>query len=154
MEKVEKDFQELLALFNKHKVHYCIIGAFAVAFHAVPRYTKDLDLLVEADLENGKRVVTALQEFGFGALKLKPEDFVKEGQFIQLGYEPLRVDIITSIDGVKFRHVWKNKVKGTYGPEKVFFIGLSDLIKNKKASGRKQDLADLEILSKVRKKKS
>ena len=154
MEKVEKDFQELLALFNKHKVHYCIIGAFAVAFHAVPRYTKDLDLLIEADLENGKRIVAALQEFGFGSLKLKPTDFVKEGQFIQLGYEPLRIDLITSIDGIKFSHVWKNKEKGTYGLEKVFFIGLNELIKNKKASGRKQDLVDLEILSRVHKKKS
>lgn len=149
---IEKDFEELLRLFNKHKVNYCIVGAFAVAFHAIPRYTKDLDLLVKPDIENGKRVIQALKEFGFGSLKLSPEDFAREGHFIQLGYEPVRVDVITSIDGVKFDRVWKNRKKGNFGQVTAYFIGLRELIKNKKASKRKQDLTDLEILQKAHRK--
>lgn len=147
---VEKDFLELLKLFNKNKVRYCIVGAFAVGFHAVSRYTKDMDILVEPSLENGKRIIAALKEFGFGGLKISAEDFARKGSLIQLGYEPLRIDLISSIEGVTFSQVWKNKKKGVYGHQKVFFIGLGELVRNKKVSGRKQDLADLEILEKIR----
>ncbi|MBI2982265.1 MAG: hypothetical protein HYY44_08270 [Deltaproteobacteria bacterium] len=151
MANVEKDFEELLRLFNKHKVHYCIVGAFAVGFHARPRYTKDLDLLVEASEENGKKIVSALGEFGFGNLEIRPEDFTEEGRFIQLGYEPVRVDLTTSIEGVHFKEIWGNKASGTLGSEPVYFIGLKELVKNKKAARRKQDLADLELLEKAKK---
>jgi len=144
--RVEKDYEELLKLFNKHEVKYCIIGAFAVAFYAVPRYSKDIDILVEPTLENGSRIVKALDEFGFGSLKLKEEDFAKKGKFIQLGYEPVRVDLITSIGGATFEEVWKHKTKGAYGKTKTFFIGRGELIKSKKAAGRKQDELDVEIL--------
>jgi len=147
----QKDFEELLRLLSKHKVRFCIVGAFALAFHALPRYTKDLDLLVEASEKNGEKIVRALEDFGFGVLKLSPKDFSKKGKFIQLGYEPLRIDLITSLDGVAFEEVWKSKKAGFYGKEKVFYIGLKELIKNKKATGRKQDLADLEVLKKIKK---
>lgn len=149
--KIEKDYEELLRLLNKHKVKYCIIGAFATAFYALPRYTKDLDILVEPSFLNGQRIIAALKEFGFGSLNLSPEDFNKKSKIIQLGYEPIRVDLITSIVGCDFRQAWRNKKPGIYGKEKVFFIGLEELIKNKKKLGRKQDLADLEALLKVRK---
>ncbi len=154
MKKVEKDFEELLKLFNKHRVKYCIVGAFAVAFHAVPRYTKDLDILVKPDELNGIQIVKALEAFGFASLKLSAKDFSKEGLYIQLGYEPLRIDLITSVEGITFQEVWKNKKSGFYGPVKTFFIGLKELIKNKRAVKRKQDLADLEILEKVAKNKN
>ena len=144
--KVEPDFEELLRLFNKHKVKYCIVGAFAVAFYAQPRYTKDLDILVEPKIKNGEKIISALWEFGFGKLDLSPEDFATKGRNIQLGYEPVRVDLLTSIKGCSFNQVWKNKEEGRYGKEKVFFIGKNDLIRNKKSLGRKQDLADLELL--------
>lgn len=149
--RIEKDFEKLLRLLNKHRVKYCIIGAFAFAFYAKPRYTKDLDILVEPTLENGKRIVTALKDFGFGSLDIKPEDFDKEGRFIQLGYEPVRIDLITSIPGCKSIDVWKNKKAGRYGNRKVYFLGLKDLIKNKKISNRKQDKVDLEILLSMKK---
>ena len=148
MAKTEKDYEELLGLFNRHKVKYCIVGAYAVAFHSIPRYTKDIDLFVEASPENAKRILKALRDFGFSTLRLKERDFSKPGQIIQLGYEPVRVDILTSIDGRIFSQVWGNRKRGIYGKQKVHFIGKGDLIKNKKASNRGQDKVDLEKLKK------
>ncbi|MBI4115984.1 MAG: nucleotidyl transferase AbiEii/AbiGii toxin family protein [Candidatus Omnitrophica bacterium] len=150
MRKTEKDYEDLLRLFNKHKVKYCLVGAYALAFHAVPRYTKDMDFFVEGSPDNAKRILKALREFGFSSLKIKERDFCELGKIIQLGYEPLRADILTSIDGCTFEEVWRNKRRGLYGRQKVYFMGLSDLVKNKKASGRKQDQADLDILMKKR----
>ena len=151
--KVEKDYEDLLRLFNKHKVKYCIVGAFAVAFHAKPRYTKDIDIFVFTDIENGQRIVKALNEFGFGKTNLREEDFSKPGKIIQLGYEPVRIDIVTSIDGCTFEEVWRKRDQGIYGKEKVPFIGINELIKNKKAAKRKQDEVDLDILLKAEKRK-
>ena len=150
MVRVEKDFAELLRLFNKHRVRYCVVGAFAVGFYAIPRYTKDLDVLVEPTEENGERICRALRDFGFGSLKIGPRDFSRKGSFIQLGYEPVRVDLITSIPGVTFEQVWRNRERGQYGRTRVFFIGRRELLKNKRVSRRKQDLADLEILRRVK----
>jgi hypothetical protein len=150
--KVERDYEDLLKLFNKHKVKYCIIGAFAVAFYAKPRYTKDIDILVSSDIKNGERIIAALHEFGFKNIGLKAEDFSVEGQIIQLGYEPVRIDILTSIGGCSFAEIWANKKIGQYGEEKVYFIGLNQLIKNKEASKRKQDLIDLDFLKKAKKR--
>lgn len=144
--KTEKDFEELLKLFNKYKVKYCIIGAFAVGFYALPRYTKDMDILVEATVENGQRIVEALKDFGFESLKLKKEDFGRKEKIIQLGYEPVRVDLLTSIKGCSFKKIWENKVRASYGQQKVYFIGLDDLIRAKKVSNRKSDKIDLKIL--------
>jgi len=148
--KIEKDYEELLKLFNKFKVKYCIVGAFAVAFYAKPRYTKDMDIFVSPDPKNGKKIVDALCEFGFKNTDLKKEDFSEEGKIIQLGYEPVRIDIMTSISGCSFDTVWRNKKVGRYGNEKVYFIGLNALMKNKKASKRKQDMVDLDILTRVK----
>ena len=153
MEAAEQDFAELLKLFNKHGVHYCIVGAFAVAVYALPRYTKDLDIFVEPSMGNGERICRALRDFGFGSLSIEPKDFAQKDRFIQLGYEPLRVDLMTSIDGVTFDQVWRHKKVERFGSEKTYFIGLGELIKNKKASGRKQDRVDLETLRKVKKGK-
>jgi len=146
--KVEKDYEDLLRLLNKHKVRYCIVGAYAVAFYARPRYTKDMDILVEPEIDNGRRIVKALNEFGFQSLGLKEEDFSQKGMIIQLGYEPIRVDIITSINGCNFQEVWEKKQTGTYGKEEAFFISRDELIKNKEISNRKQDKVDLDILQK------
>lgn len=152
--KVEKDYEELLKLFNKHKVKYCIIGAYAVAFYAKPRYTKDMDILVEPSIKNGQKIVNALNEFGFKSLNLSEKDFSLRGKIIQLGYEPVRVDIITSIQGFTFKQVWRNKALGTYGEEKVYIIGINELIKSKEISERKQDQVDLDILLSARAKLS
>ncbi len=142
----EPDFEELLRLFNKHCVRYCIVGAYAVAFHDRPRYTKDMDILVEPSLKNGQRVVDALKEFGFGSLKLTAEDFVQPGRFIQLGYEPVRVDLITSLVGCTFEQAWRHREIGRYGKTQAIFIGKNELIRNKELSGRRQDQVDLDRL--------
>ncbi len=150
---VEKDYEELLKYFNKHKVKYCIVGAFAVAYYSTPRYTKDIDILVEPTAENGRKIIMALKDFGFGSLKLTEKDFNKKRQVIQLGYEPVRIDLLTSIEGCSFDEIWKNKKRGTYGKQKVFFIGLNELIKNKKKTRRKLDKVDLDLIKKLRRKK-
>lgn len=146
--KVEKDFEELLGLFNKHKVKYCIIGAFAVGFHGYPRYTKDMDIFIEPSLKNGQNIVKALIEFGFGSLKLTPQDFTAKGAIIQLGYEPVRVDLINSIKGCDFSQAWAHREAGRYGKYKVFFMGVDELIKTKKSANRQQDRLDTELLQK------
>ncbi len=151
--KVEKDYEGLLRLFNKHKVKYCIVGAFAVAFYAKPRYTKDIDILVEPSAGNSKKIINALNEFGFKSLGLKPADFIEKGKIIQLGYEPVRIDLITSIQGCSFEEVWKGKKKGIYGKERVYFIGIKALIKNKMTCHRPQDKLDLKLLLKAKSQK-
>ena len=144
--KVEKDYEEFLRLLNKNEVRYCIVGAYAVAFHARPRYTKDIDIVIKASRSNARKIIQTLKEFGFGNLGISEEDFLKEGVIIQLGYEPVRIDLLTSIPGCSFEEIWDHKELGDYGDEKVFFIGKEQLIKSKKASARKQDDADVELL--------
>ena len=154
--RVEKDYEEFLRLLNKNKVKYCIVGAYAVAFYGKPRFTKDIDILIEPSMENGKKIVEALSEFGFGALSLTEKDFSKKGDIIQLGYEPVRIDIMTSLEGCSFKRVWGNRKKGRYGKQRVFFMGLEDLIKVKKSSKRKTDKEDAQLLRvrlQLRKKK-
>jgi hypothetical protein len=141
-----KDFEELLALFTAHGVKAVVVGAHAVAFHAKPRYTKDLDLLLEPTIENASRAVEALEAFGFGGLGVTPDDLSEPGRILQLGHPPNRIDLITSIDGVSFDEVWTGAVEGQYGDGTARFIGLAELIRNKRASGRPQDLADLSWL--------
>lgn len=150
--KVEKDYEELLILFNKHDVKYCIIGAFALAFYARPRYTKDLDILVEPSSQNALKILAALNDFGFGELALSEEDFTKQGHIIQLGYEPVRIDLITSIEGIDFDAIWRNHSSGKFGNTVAFFIGLTEFIQSKKNADRLQDRADLELLEKAKEK--
>ena len=144
--KTEKDYEEFLELLNKHNVRYCIIGAFALAFHSRPRYTKDMDILVEPTIANAKRLLIALDEFGFGSLNLAVEDFSTLGNIIQLGYEPVRIDILSSIKGLEFADIWESRVQGPYGKQIVHFIDRQNLIRSKKLSNRAQDKADLKLL--------
>lgn len=151
--KVEKDYEELFASFNKHRVRYCIVGSYALAFYASPRYTKDIDVLIEPSRENSRRVVQALNEFGFKSLNLSETDFRIRKRIVQLGYEPLRVDLLTGVEGLAFKRVWTNRSRGNFGKERVNFIGLADLIMLKRRSGRAQDKADLELLLQAKPKK-
>lgn len=144
--EAQRDFKELLALFNAHNVEYAIVGAYALSFYGVPRYTGDLDIFIRPEAENARRILDALSEFGFGNLALTTTDFVVPNRVIQLGYPPVRVDLITSITGVSWREVADNREMGKYGGIPVFFIGRAQLVKNKRLTGRQKDLADLEAL--------
>ena len=143
---VAKDFEEFFASFNKSGVKYLIVGGYAFALHAHPRYTGDMDVFVQASEENARRVMKALLDFGFIASSLSWRDFTAPGRMVQLGQPPLRIDILTEIDGVAFDDAWARRVDSHYGDQPVPFISRVDLIMNKKASGRKQDLLDLESL--------
>jgi len=147
--RVEKDFKEFIALLNRSEVRYLVIGGFAYSFYAEPRFTKDIDILIEPSKENAKKILEAIKEFGFTDVDLSSKDFLKPGQIIQLGVAPLRIDIVTSIKGVEFSAAWKNRVTGRFGDIDAHFISKEDLIKNKRALGRKQDLADIEKLEKI-----
>lgn len=157
-----KDFEDFIECLNKNAVKYCIVGAFAVAYHAQPRDTKDIDFLVENTRDNAKKILNALRDFGFGEVadQLSLEDIIKKNSIIQLGYEPNRIDIISSIANVEFAEVWKKKVEGKLGNIKAYFIGINELIKNKESAqdmrstklAKLKDLRDLEILKSVTKK--
>lgn len=144
--EIQSDFKEVLELFNSHKVEYLIIGAYALAFHGAPRYTGDIGLFVNPDSSNANRIVNALGEFGFDSLGLKAEDFTKPGQIIQLGVPPTRIDIITSISGVLWQEAESGKTPGRCGGIPVNFVGREQFIANKRTTGRKKDIADLESL--------
>jgi hypothetical protein len=144
--EVQQDFKELLELFNAHKVKYLIVGSYALAFHGAPRYTGDIDIFIKPDSENATRILTALDEFGFGSVGLKKEDLKTPNKVVQLGFPPVRIDIITSISGVSWDDAFKNHDKGEYGDIPVLYIGKKQYVINKKACGRKKDLADLEAL--------
>jgi hypothetical protein len=131
---------------SRRNVRALVVGAHAVAFHAKPRFTKDFDLFVEADVENAERLLAALADFGFGALGLTREDFATAGRVVQLGVAPSRIDIATAIDGVSFEEAWAGRVAGSYGSTPVWYIGREELIRNKAAAARPQDLADLSWL--------
>ena len=144
--EILSDFKELLELFNSHKVEYLVTGAYALAFHGSPRYTGDIDLFINPEADNADRVIKALDEFGFGSLGLKASDFTNQGQVIQLGIAPARVDIITSISGVSWQEAESGKIAGSCGGVPVYFVGREQFVINKRAVGRLKDLADLESL--------
>lgn len=126
-------------------MRYLIVGGYAFAFHVKPRYTKDIDIFVEPGEENAVRVLQALADFGFGDLHLTTDAFA-EGQIVQLGVVPHRIDLITRIAAVSFQDAWSSRASGAYMDVPVHYIGREALIRNKDAFARPQDLVDLEAL--------
>ena len=143
---ITQDFKEFIESLNGNDVKYLVIGGFAVAFHGHPRYTKDLDIWVNSTNSNVKKLLKALNDFGFGSLGLTLEDFLNPENVIQLGCPPNRIDLVTEINGVNFELCYVQKVETQIDGLKVNFIDLKNLKKNKRATGRTQDLADLENL--------
>ena len=141
-----QDFKEFIESLNNNQVRYLIIGGYAVALHGHPRYTKDLDVWVECSRKNAQAIVEALIQFGMGSLGLTSEDFLVPDQVVQLGYPPNRIDILVSVSGVEFASCYEKRVTISLDGVAAIFIDLENLKKNKKASGRMQDLADLENL--------
>ena len=143
---LNQDFKEFIALLNQHNVRYIIIGGYALAFHGHPRYTKDIDIWIDAKEDNAQRILEALRDFGFGSVNLDIQDFISEDNIIQLGYPPNRIDILTSAKGVVFRDCISSSHQIMIGDVEVRFLDIQNLIVNKQQTGRLQDLADVEAL--------
>lgn len=143
---LNNDFREFIQLLNDHNVLYLVVGGYAVAFHGHPRYTKDIDLWIKLDRSNAEKMLKVLKDFGFGSLELNIADFLDPEQVIQLGYPPNRIYILTDIKGVDFTECYSSKIETTIEGTTVNFIDIENLRKNKKATARHQDLADLENL--------
>jgi hypothetical protein len=143
---MNSDFRDLLSLFNAHKVRYLVVGGYAVMKYTEPRFTKDLDLGIEASPKNARAVFKALREFGAPMANLTEADFANQGSFYQIGRPPTRVDVLMSIEGVHFADAWRARVKTEVDGVFTHVISRNDLIANKRAAGQPQDLIDVENL--------
>lgn len=146
---VPQDFAEFGALLNANEVRYLIVGAFAFGYHVRPRATKDIDFWVEPSVDNAGRTLAAIRAFGFKTLDVTVEELARPGLVLILGVAPKRIDVITSIAGVRFSTAWRNRGRGLLREVPVWFLGRAELIRNKRAVGRPQDLADLDILART-----
>jgi hypothetical protein len=142
-----RDFQDFLRLLNANAIKYVVVGGYAVAYHGYVRYTGDLDVFVELAAKNAAKLVCALRQFGFALPQLKPALFLRKGRIVRLGYEPMRLEILNEIDGVSFEECYCHRRRAGVGDLKVNFIALPQLLRNKRASGRHKDLADVEALT-------
>jgi len=141
-----QDFKEFLQLLNSNKIEYLVIGGYAVGFHGYPRATGDMDIWIAINEQNAQKMVGVLKKFGFNLPELRKELFLKEKKVIRMGIPPMRLEILTSIDGVSFKTCFNNRIIADFGDFKVNFISKDDLLINKRASGRPQDLVDFEKL--------
>jgi predicted nucleotidyltransferase len=144
--RLSNDLREFLESLNSRGIDYVIVGAHSLAFHARPRYTGDLDILVRADSENAAKLIDLLNHFGFADAGFKESDFTEPEQLIQLGRAPNRIDLLTSITGVATEEALAVKVPAKLDDIPVFILNKDALIRNKRAVGRPQDIADLEAL--------
>jgi hypothetical protein len=140
------DFDEFCALLSARNVEYVIVGAHALAFHGAPRFTGDLDILVRPTEENGHRLLAAIADFGFPTAPVMPADIVIGKKVIEMGVPPVQIHVMSAIDGVSWDEVWTTREPGTLGTHTVAFIGRECFLRNKRASGRPKDLADVEAL--------
>lgn len=149
---LSEDFEDFLKLLNQYNVDYLVVGGYAMAFHGKPRYTGDLDIWIDISTENASKMVMVINDFGFASVGFGVEDFSRPNLINQIGYPPLRIDILTSIDGVLFKEAFSKKLEIELEENfKVNYISLDDLIKNKTTSGRQIDVADVSVLEKKRK---
>ena len=143
---MNRDFRDLLAEFNAHDVEFLIVGAHALAAHGHVRATEDLDVWVRPEPKNAKRVMSALKAFGAPLHDLTENDLATPGVVFQIGVAPLRIDVLTAIDGVEFAEAWPGRLITKFADQPIAALSREHLIKNKRAAGRTQDLADVERL--------
>ena len=143
--KIHPDFDDFVAALNSNHVQYMIVGSFALAFHGCPRATGDIDFWIRPTSSNAKNLLSALRDFGFEQLGIS-EDDILSGNIIQLGFPPVRIDLISRLTGLTAEEVWKGRKKGKFGDHDVFYLNRRKYIKNKRSVGRHKDLADLELL--------
>jgi len=147
MRFLTKDFVEFIECCAARDVRFLIVGGYALAAHGYPRATKDLDVWVWIDDDNADRLVEALRDFGFGETGLTAADFLDPEVVVQLGYPPLRIDLLTSASGLDFEACWERRLDVGVGSVSAGIVSLDDLVANKRASGRPQDLVDIAILT-------
>ena len=145
---LNKDLREFIELLNSNGVEYLVVGAFAVAWYGYPRFTADIDFLVRPSPTNVAALLATLKGFGFGSLDITPDDFSRPAQVVQLGVQPNRIDLLTSISGVEFDQAWSSRTEGSIDGISVFFPSIDDLIRNKLSTGRAKDLGDASELRK------
>ena len=146
---LNKDFREFIGLLNSHNVRYLVVGGYAVTFHGYPRFTNDLDIWIERASNNAEAMINVLEDFGFGTLEIKKDDFLLEDRVIQLGYPPNRIDLLTGASGLIFDQCYPKKVSAVIEGLPVDFIDIENLKINKKTTRRYRDLNDLENLEKI-----
>ena len=147
-----QDHKDLLSAFQTHGVRYLIVGGYAVIYYAQPRFTKDIDLFIQADPANGRAVYAALAEFGAPLRGIRPEEFVERSTFFRFGHDPQTIDILPDLPGVDFDTAWERRIEVTIDESsglKACLIGRDDLIASKLAAGRPQDIADAEAIRKA-----
>ena len=145
---LSRDLKEFVGCLNSTEAEYLIVGALAVSWHGFPRYSGDIDFLVRPNPDNAQRVRAALVQFGFGELDISLTDLTTPGKVNQLGYEPNRIDLMTSITGVSFEDAWDTRVAGELDGLSVLFIGRAALLRNKESTGRNKDRIDADQLRK------
>ena len=143
--KVHRDFKGFISLMHANGVDFVIVGSFALSFHGHPRATGDMDIWVRKSPENASKILKVLDEFGFGSLGVTGDDFLDD-KVIQLGQPPVRIDLMTEMDGLNPDEIWAGRVAGRFGDMPVFYLGRDAFIRNKRSLGRHKDLADLEAL--------
>jgi hypothetical protein len=146
---LKKDFSDMIKIFLEEEVRFLLVGGISINLYGYVRATKDMDLWIEANKENALKVFKALAKFGAPMQDISVQDFEKEGMIFQIGIDPIRIDIITAITGVKFEEAIQNAKIMEIDDINIPTISIQDLIKNKKASGRHKDLADAEVLEKI-----
>ena len=143
------DFREFFVSFAAHEVRYLVIGGYALGLHGYPRYTGDIDVWVDPTPENSARAVAALADFGFASLGLASDTFAREDVIVEIGRPPLRIDVLTSPSGVSFATCYPRRVRVDIDELAIDVIGLEDFRANKRASGRPQDLGDLDRIDRA-----
>lgn len=141
-----RDFKEFLKLLNSNEIEYLVIGGYAVGFYGYPRATGDMDVWIATNETSALKMVDALRQFGFDMPDLQKGIFLEDKKVIRMGIPPMRLEILTSIDGVLFETCFKNRVIADFGDFKVNFISKDDLLQNKRSSGRPQDMVDFNKL--------
>ena len=147
--EVDPNFVEFLGLLIDRKVKFLVVGGYAVNYYGYPRYTGDIDIWLWTDPHNAVKVVEAIKEFGLDVLGVRTDDLTRPYQVIQMGYEPARIDLLTSVDGVDFSQCYGSATLVEVEQLDVPFISLEDLLTAKRATGRAKELADVEGLEKV-----
>lgn len=146
--KIHPDFSDFIGILIKYEVDFIMVGAFALAFLGYPRYTGDMDIWIKPTKSNAKSLIKAIEDFGLASRALTEND-VLSGNIIQLGFSPVRIDLITELDGLTTKEIWTSRIEGPFGEHVIFYIGKDAFVKNKKAIGRHKDLADLEALNEL-----